>query len=46
MATGGRKKFLKTGIWTERNKNWNKEFDQWGEIFIASSIVYGVSSLA
>jgi hypothetical protein len=27
MATGGKEKFLKTGIWTGRNKNWNKEFD-------------------
>ncbi len=38
MATSGRKKIQKTGIWTGRNKNWNKEFDQWTRIFSISSI--------
>jgi hypothetical protein len=28
MATSGRKKILKTGIETGKNKNWNKKFDQ------------------
>jgi hypothetical protein len=32
MATGDREKFLKTEIWTEKNKNWNKVFDL-GETF-------------
>ncbi len=40
MATGGRKNILKTGMWTGRNKNWNKEFDPWGKFLATVPLVW------